>query len=110
MGRPDEREARRLTTAALMAIVAVTSLVALLVTPLFRFGVPACMGPHATAVWLLSRPGSADCLECHATPVAVLDRLDLTLDPAGVPEHDETDARDGIEPDSGTIVDAFRGR
>ena len=56
----------RVTLVAMMAAVAVLSLLLTLALPLLRFGWPPCLTPVQTARWVASNPGAARCVDCHA--------------------------------------------
>jgi hypothetical protein len=48
-----------------MVLIAACGLLFLVLTPLFRFGPPPCLPSIAMARWLLARPGTAHCIDCH---------------------------------------------
>jgi hypothetical protein len=56
---------RRLTVASLMTGIAALALLLTLALPVCRQGHPPCLSSSATARWLLSRPGTASCANCH---------------------------------------------
>jgi hypothetical protein len=65
----------RITLASLMLLIAACGLVVLVLTPLFRLGPPPCLPPVSTAQWLLARPGTAHCTDCHLSASADTGRL-----------------------------------
>jgi hypothetical protein len=48
-----------------MAIVALVALCLALVLPLVRQSYPPCLSTAGTARWLLTKPGTASCKDCH---------------------------------------------
>jgi cytochrome c7-like protein len=56
----------RLTIASMMAFVAAFALLWALVLPLIRQSQPPCLSVSGTARWLLTKPGTASCKDCHA--------------------------------------------
>jgi hypothetical protein len=55
----------RLTIGTLMGLILALSAPILLISPVFRHGVPPCLSAGRTATWLLCRPGQASCASCH---------------------------------------------
>ena len=68
----------RLTIASLMILVAAFALVWALVLPLVRQGRPPCLSMVGTARWIVQKPTTASCNDCHAG-VKIADRLRALL-------------------------------
>jgi hypothetical protein len=49
----------------MMAVILLLGLVVAILTPLYRVGPPPCLTVVKTAVWLVSKPVSASCTDCH---------------------------------------------
>jgi hypothetical protein len=75
----------RLTIASLMAFVATFALLCALILPLIRQSQPPCLSMAGTARWLLTKPGTASCKDCHAT-VTVANRVQPLLPLATSPK------------------------
>ena len=50
-----------------MAIIVALAVLFAVLSPLYRIGYPPCLTPVKTAVWLIKKPATASCLDCHAT-------------------------------------------
>jgi hypothetical protein len=48
-----------------MLVIAALALNFAVLTPLFRLGPPPCLTPVRTAAWLVARPVTASCTDCH---------------------------------------------
>jgi hypothetical protein len=83
---------RRLTVASLMTCIAAVALLLALALPVWRQGHPPCLSSSATARWLLSRPGTASCTNCHGL-VSLVDRARAFVPEFAVPTPDCPAAR-----------------
>jgi hypothetical protein len=63
-GRATRRRPRYSVRAMLSIIVALALIFAVL-SPLYRLGRPPCLTPVKTAVWLVAKPATASCIDCH---------------------------------------------
>src|SRR5262245_41169901 len=72
----------RLTLARSMAIVALVALCLALLLPLVRQSYPPCLSTAGTARWLLTKPGTASCKDCHGR-VTIAANLGAVLSPFG---------------------------
>lgn len=57
---------KRVTIASLMSLIAALALLMAFGLPILRHGAPPCLSTMATAQWLVSKPGTANCTQCHA--------------------------------------------
>jgi hypothetical protein len=49
----------------LMGIIAVLALIIAVLSPLYPFGPPPCLTPPKTVTWLIAKPVTASCTDCH---------------------------------------------
>jgi hypothetical protein len=62
---PGPKRGLRYSVRALMGIIAALALMVAVLSPLYRNGPPPCLTPVKTASWLVARPVTASCLDCH---------------------------------------------
>ena len=55
----------RYSVAALMGWIFALALLLAVSSPLSRLGAPPCLTPIKTAGWLIAKPASASCMDCH---------------------------------------------
>ena len=48
-----------------MAIIVASALIVAVLSPLYHLGRPPCLSPVKTAVWLIAKPATASCVDCH---------------------------------------------
>jgi hypothetical protein len=63
--RPVLRRRLRYSVRAIMSIIAAMALILAVFSPLYRLGPPPCLTPVKTAVWLVTKPTTASCVDCH---------------------------------------------
>jgi hypothetical protein len=56
----------RYSVRALMAMIVAVAVILALFLPLYRFGLPPCRTTVVeTVTWLLAKPATASCIDCH---------------------------------------------
>ena len=68
-----------------MMIVALVALCLTLVLPLVRHAFPPCLSTAGTAHWLLTKPGTASCRDCHGA-VTIAANVGAIFSPFGEPK------------------------
>jgi hypothetical protein len=64
--RPHKRRRRlRLTVRTLMGILVALALIFAVLSPLYPLSLSPCLTPVETATWLVTKPATASCLDCH---------------------------------------------
>jgi hypothetical protein len=63
--RPVTRRRPRYSVRAMMGIIVALALIFAVLSPLYHLGLPPCLTPVKTAVWLVAKPATASCLDCH---------------------------------------------
>jgi hypothetical protein len=46
-------------------IIVALALIFAALSPLYHLGLPPCLTPVKTAVWLVGKPATASCIDCH---------------------------------------------
>jgi urea transporter len=64
--RPVMRRRLRYSVRTLMGIVVVLALILAVLSPLSPFGLPPCLTPVETVTWLVAKPATASCMDCHS--------------------------------------------
>jgi hypothetical protein len=62
---PLPRRRPRCSVRAMMLIIVALALMFAVLSPLSRYGLPPCLTPAKTAVWLVKKPTIASCVDCH---------------------------------------------
>ena len=64
--RPVTRRRFRYSVRAMMWIIVALALIFAVLAPLYHWGRPPCLTPVKTAVWLVAKPATASCIDCHS--------------------------------------------
>jgi hypothetical protein len=56
----------RYSVRAMLSIIVALALIFAVLSPLYHLGRPPCLTPVKTAVWLVAKPATASCLDCHS--------------------------------------------
>jgi hypothetical protein len=63
--RPVSRRRPRYSVRTMMSIIVAFAIIVAVLSPLYHFGRPPCLTPVKTAVWLVAKPATASCIDCH---------------------------------------------
>ena len=56
---------RAYSVRAMMSIIIALAPIFAVLSPLYHFGRPPCLTPVKTGVWLVAKPATASCTDCH---------------------------------------------
>jgi hypothetical protein len=81
-GRQVTRRRPRYSVRAMMLIMVALALIFTVLSPLYHVGLPPCLTPAETAVWLVTKPAAASCVDCHDRRKNDRERADLSPGPS----------------------------
>jgi hypothetical protein len=81
-GRQVTRRRPRYSVRAMMLIMVALALIFAVLSPLYHVGLPPCLTPVETAVWLVAKPAAASCVDCHDRRKNGRGRADLSPGPS----------------------------
>ncbi len=64
--RPVTRRRPHYSVRAMMSIIVALALIFAVLSPLYHLGRPPCLTRVKTAVWLVAKPATASCIDCHS--------------------------------------------
>jgi hypothetical protein len=59
------RRRPRYSVRGMMLTIVALALIFTVLSPFYRVGLPPCLTPLETAEWLVAKPATASCIDCH---------------------------------------------